>query len=308
MKTLSAFLVASWSCLASARANPEAAAGLYVTSQECAATPDKGACAAQGTICVTNTGGRTRGAVERRSRAFVENGIAAGLRFDVSTSNLSGTYIAAYPTRGTRCKPEHEFPATARFGKLPSGGAFVELVVPAYRQLDLATCALDSGAKELRTQYYQVTDGTTCGGEAPAPASTPARETVEIPCSSGPIEVLVEIIEGAQGTFYGLALTDRQGSRTIIPERTLRLAQKSFDAQAEPPQLAWKSPEGETHHLGPSAFGMVVCRGQPATSDHRQLVTFLEKTVREFVDRKCKGSKACERKLKIQSTSHGTRG
>jgi hypothetical protein len=318
MKTLSLFLVASWLCVSSARANPDPEAGLYISNQECAATPDKGACVAQGTICVARAGGRTRGSVERRSRAFIDNGIPAGLRFDLASANLSGTYIAAYPTRGTRCKPEHEFPATASFGKSPSGGAFVELVVPAYRQLDLATCALGSSTNELKVRYYQVTDGSSCGSEAPTPAArtaeqpearastAPAKETMQLDCPSGPIEVRVEIVEGAQGTFYGLALTDRQGARSIVPERTLRLAQKQAGAQAEPPQLSWKAPDGETHHLGPSAFAMAACRGEPA-ANQRQLVPFLEKTIRDFVDRKCKGSRSCERKLKIQSSA-GVRG
>ena len=252
MKKRFVAFVVSWSCASSvlcaspAWADAGPVAGLYVTNQECAATPDKGPCAALGTICVTSAGGRTIGTVARRSLAYVENDIVAGVRFDVSSSSLSGTYTAAFPTRGTRCKQDHEYPATASFGSIPSGGAFVELMVPAYKQLDLATCALGASPREFKVRYFQTTDGTTCGSQAasspahlrtvqPLPRARARKRPWRSPAQSGSLEVLVDIVEGAQGTFYGFALTDRRrGSRTIVPERTLKLAQQELDARAEP--------------------------------------------------------------------------
>ncbi len=319
MRRLALAAIGSWLCVSRAWADPGPGGGLYITEQRCAATPDKGDCTSVGTICVTSEGGRTRGTVVRRSRAQIQHDVPPGVRFDVASASLAGTFTAAYPVRGARCKNLHDFAATATLGGAPTGGRYIELVVPAYRQLDVDTCALGARTSELKVRIFQVSDGTTCGGqgESPGPPEERAappegaahpKRAVELACASGPLEVLVDIVEGAQGSFYGLALTDRRdGSRTIVPERTLRLAQQETDPRADPPPLSWTSPEGHTHRLSATAFALAACRGQPPATSERQLVTFLEQTVRDFIAKKCKGARACERKLKIQA-SLGSRG
>lgn len=280
---------------------------LYITSAECAASPNAPACQSVGTICVTQGPARITGVVERLSEAQRKHKVPPGLRFDLATSDLKGRFIVGYPT-GDRCKNNlHEFPAQATLGS-EGAGKYLEFSYP-YRQLDLDTCQLGGEPSEQKTRLYEVTDGSTCGG-------APRKSSTEIACASGTrrfVFQLVGVEQGKAGKFQGLSITaEKGGTRTVLSPATLEQSAKALGTGGTP-LFTWRNAAGDlrTVHMETvveAACGEKAEEGMGAALMKMLLRKATEEWLRDYADGRCKGDKACVKSLDVSSAGPGVRG
>jgi hypothetical protein len=277
---------------------------LYITTAECAGSPNAPACQSVGTICVTQGPERITGVVERLSAGQRQAKIPPGPRFDLSASDLKGRFIVAYPT-GDRCKSLLEFPAQATFGG-EGAGKYLEFSYP-YRQLDLNTCQLMGEPSDPKTRLYEVTDGSTCGG---APRKSSATE---IACASGTRRFAFQLVGAEEGKFQGLSIAgEKDKTRTVLSPATLEKAAKALGTGGTP-LFTWRNASGEprTVHIETvveAACGAKAEDGMGAALMKMLLRKSAEEWLREYAESRCKGDRACVRSLDVSSAGPGVRG
>jgi hypothetical protein len=277
---------------------------LYITTAECAGSPNAPACQSVGTICVTQGPERITGVVERLSAAQRQHNVPPGLRFELSAANLAGRFIVAYPA-GARCRNLFEYPAQARFGG-EGAGKYLEFSFP-YRQLDLNTCQLFGEPSDPKTRLYEVTDGSTCGGAPRKSSST------EIACASGTRRFAFQLVGGESGRFQGLSIvSEKDKTRSVLSPATLEQAAKALGTGGTP-LFTWRDAAGEprTVHIETvveAACGAKAEDGMGAALMKMLLRKAAEDWLRDYADSRCKGDKACLKSLDVSSAGPGVRG
>lgn len=276
---------------------------LYITTAECAGSPNAPACQSVGTICATQTQGRITGVVERLSAGQRQAGIPPGLRFELSAADLKGRYLAAYPS-GKRCPNLFEFPAQATFGG-EGAGKYLEFSFP-YRQLDLNSCQLMGEPSDPKTRLYEVTDGSTCG----APRS---KSPTDIACASGTRRFVIQLAGAEEGKFQGLSITgEKDKTRTVLSPATLEKAAKALGTGGTP-LFTWRNGAGESRiaHMETvieAACGAKAEEGMGAALMKMLLRKASDEWLRDYADSRCKGDKACVKSLDVSSAGPGVRG